>query len=166
MKPSRRFLGLCLCCLASVLPALAGDASFDRVVTVLSRHYHAKPMRGMGLLSLFSRPFTPSGVHGLSLAVFDDLEEPAEPGPSIEQGLTEAVAPGYTPFLRVASGPRHELTCVYLREDGKRFHLLLVNTEPGEAVVMGMRLDPEALRQWLDDPEGMSDSCTKRGQRN
>ena len=69
--------------------------------------------------------------------------------------------PSYIPFIRVLSSSRHELTCVYLRESGQSFDLLLVTAERREAVVVGMRLDAEAMAKWVDDPEGMSRSCGK-----
>ena len=163
MKPARSLLLACLCGLGALAPVQAADASFDRVVRALSQHYHAKPLAGLSLATFFMRPFTPSGVHGLSLAVFDKVQEPVGSSAGLEQDLQAALDPSYAPFVRLASVPRQELTRIYLREDGGRFHLLLVNTEAKEAVVIGMRLDPEALKQWLDDPEGMSRSTTSHG---
>jgi len=162
MKPSRSLL-LAALCLALALPASAGDASFHRLVGTLSRHYQTRPVAGLGFAAFVARLFTPSGVHRLSLAVFDEL--PEQKGPiedaTFERAVREAVDPSYIPFIRVISGPRHELTCVYLREAGKSFDLLLVTAQSREAVVVGMRLDPDAMAKWMDDPEGMSRKCGK-----
>jgi hypothetical protein len=160
MKPSRRLLGACLGCLVLASPLAAGEPSFDHLVTTLSRHYQAKPAAGLGLATFIARLFTPSGMHRLRLAVFDQVPEPAGEGGGdrLEQLVREAVDPSYSPFIRVTSNPRQQCTYVFLRQDGQRFDLLLVNAERRKAVVMGMRLDPEALQKWVDEPERMARS--------
>ena len=164
MTPSSRFLrALLLGSLLCALPARAGDASFNRVVKRLAATYHAKPLSAVGWATFFMRPFTPSGVHGLSVEVFEEVPTAVSGigGEAFEQGLREAMDPGYELFVRVRSASSQEATLIYLREAGRNCDLLLVSAERREAVVVGMRLDPEALQKWLADPGGMGRSWAK-----
>jgi hypothetical protein len=147
-----------LCGLLLALPLGASEPSFNKVRDCLSRRYHAQPVSGMGFLGAVARCFTPSGVHGLRMAVIDEAPEAQSLDEDFDRQLREAVDPSYAPFVRVVS--KHERVLIYLREAGRHFELLLVSAEPREAVVMAMRLDPEALQQWMDDPEGMSRKST------
>jgi hypothetical protein len=151
MTRSSRWL---LCGLLLALPLGAGEPSFNKVKACLVQRYRAEPVSGMGFMGLMARCFTPSGVHGFRMAVIEEAPEAQTLDEAFEKQLSEAIDPSYSPFVRVKS--ERERIFIYLREAGKRFDLLLVTAEPREAVVMTMRLDPSALQQWMDDPEGMS----------
>jgi hypothetical protein len=123
-------------------------------------------MAGLGFATFIARLFTPSGIHRLRLAVFDQVPDPGSEGggDGLEQLVREAVDPSYSPFIRFKSSPRQQGTYVFLRQDGNRFDLLLVNAARRQAVVVGMRLDPEALQKWVDEPERMARSGARASQ--
>lgn len=132
----------------------ASPRDFDRVVDKVAERYHKRPGWGCGLLSFLGRCFTPSGVHGLRMAYIEDA--PEVPAESLDGLLEGIVGSGFRPFVKVGSRRDHGCVHIYTQELGRDVELLLVSLEPKEAVVVQMRLEPEAFRAWLDDPEGMA----------
>jgi len=150
-----RLLALSLTSLLIAGPALAGDREFHDIVGRVAGAYHKKPMRMMGLVSWAARPFMPPGVSGLKLAVFEGVDPALQPGGRDFDTFMQGVAgPDYHPFVRVRSGRHSEQTYVYLREVKDASELLIVTLDPGEAVVVKVRLKPEAMKDWMDDPVG------------
>jgi hypothetical protein len=133
---------------------LARDHSFDRIARHLESHYQMKPVGGMWFAGFMARWFSPSGVHQLRLAVFEESENTAPRDDRFEAFLGEVVEPGYTPFIRVRSKQGAERTHIYTRDAGSGLDLLLVTTEAKEATVLAMHLDPQAMEEWLKDPAG------------
>jgi hypothetical protein len=132
----------------------ARTRDFDRIVDKVAERYHKRPGWGCGLLSFLGRCFTPSGVHGLRMAYIEDA--PEVPAESLDGFVEGAVGSGFRPFVKVRSTRDHECVHIYTRELGREVELLLVSLEPREAVVLQMRLEPEAFQAWLHDPEGMA----------
>lgn len=158
-RRSRLLAPLLAAAVLGAAPAWARTREFDRIVDRVSEHYHKRPGWGMGLLSFFGGWFAPAGVHDLRMAVIEDAPEPREE--PLDGFIEREAGPGFRPFVKVRSAKAHETTYIFARETGRNVDLLLVSLEPREAVVMEMRLEPEAFAQWLDDPEGMA----KRGGR-
>ena len=145
-----------LCLLLPFLPALAaaGDQQFDTLVDRMSDYCQKRPMWGMGLISFIANRFTPHGVAHLQMAVFDDI--PSTRGKSVEElttSLESVVGPDYQSFVRDRNNRSGEVSLIYVREAGKnRFEMLIVSIDPTDAVLMKMRLDPDAMRDWMDEP--------------
>lgn len=156
------FLMLGLGTLLAATPTFAGDREFHEIVDRVAGAYHKRPMRMMGLVSFVARPFMPPGVSGLHLAVFDGVNPALPPDShdfaSFMQGV---VGPGYHPFVRVRSGREPEQTYIYLHDAKDASDLLIVTMDASDTVVVKVRLKPEAMRDWMDDPVGQG-----RSQRN
>lgn len=144
---------LLLSALLMALPARAGDRDFDRLVDRLQTHYQKAPM-GMGFLGFIARCFSPSGISGLRMAVFDEVDS-APLGEDFDTFVQKTVGPERTPFVRV-SRRNGERVYIYLQPRGSKAELLLVAAEKHEAVVLKMRLDPERMQEWMANPEGMA----------
>jgi hypothetical protein len=153
--PAGRILALGLLSFILAAPsALSGDRDFQAIVSRLSVQYQKKPMRFMGLLTFIANRFTPSGVSHLKLAVFEDLNPSRHPADADIDAFVQSVVAGagFQPFVRVRSNRDGEQTLIYARETGKKLEMLIVSLERDEAVVLKMRLSPEAMDQWLDEP--------------
>jgi hypothetical protein len=136
------------------LAASAKDREFDAIVHRVSAQYHKRPMRFMGLLSFIANRFTPHGVSHLKMAIFEDLDLSRPPAdPQFDPFMQDLVGPSYQPFVRVLDKRSGERTLIYAREEDKEgLEMLIVSLEPDEAVVMKIRLDPDAVLEWVAEP--------------
>jgi hypothetical protein len=138
------------------LPAVAkaGDREFDMLVDHMSAYCQKRPMRGMGFISFIANRFTPHGVGNLQMAIFEDIPATGHsPVRDLESSLQNLVGPEYQSFIRDRNNHSQEVSLIYVRETGnKHFEMLIVSVERTEAVVMKMRLDPDAMEDWMDEP--------------
>ena len=135
----------------------AGDREFHAIVERIQSHYHKRPMRFMGLLSFVANRARPEGIRNIKLAVFEDLNSSRHPAdPDFDAFMQEIVGPEFHPFVRIRSRRDGEQTFVYARELDRDLELLVVSLEQNEACVVKMQVDPEGIRQWIDDPPEMS----------
>jgi hypothetical protein len=138
------------------LPAVgkAGDWEFDELVGRMSDYCQKRPMRGMGIINFIANRFAPHGVGHLQMAIFEDIPAAAHsPEQELESFLHNLVGPEYQSFIRDRNNHSQEVSFIYFREAGnKNFEMLIVSLERTEAVVMKMRLDPDAMHDWMDEP--------------
>lgn len=135
----------------------AGDREFHAIVERIQAHYQKRPMRFMGLVSFVANRARPEGVRGIKLAVFEDLDSARHPAdPDFEAFMQEIVGPEFHPFVRVLSRRDGEQTFVYAKGSGRDLELLVVTLDQDEACVVKMKVDPEGIRQWVDNPPAMS----------
>jgi hypothetical protein len=145
-------------------PAQAGDREFHEIVNRLATVYHKKPMPFMGFVSLVARFAQPQGVSGLKFAIFDDIDPALSPDEREFDGFMQSVVgPEFQPFVRVRSRRDHEQTYVYLRDLKDSSEMLVVTIDSSDAVVVKMRLKPEAMKDWMDDPVGQGKSSARNG---
>ena len=146
-----------LAALLSPSALAARDHEFDDVVHRIESHYHQHPLRHMGLVSFIANRSHTEGVRNMKIAIFDDLDPARYPTDkefeSILQGMADS---DMRPLIRTSSHRDGEQTCIYVREAGKDYDLLLVTLEREEATVIQMRLDPKAMNEWVDEPEKKS----------
>jgi hypothetical protein len=155
-----RFLMLLLAALLVSAPVIAGDREFHEIVQRIGATCHERPMRGMGLVSFIARPFMPSGVGGLKLAIFEGVNLTEQSCAQDLDSLMQNVAGStYYPFVRVHSKRDGEQTYIYLHEvKNGSSELLILSVDPGDTVVVKVRIKPEAMKDWMDDPVGQGRS--------
>jgi len=134
-------------------PALAGDREFHEIVNRLATAYHKKPMPFMGFVSFVARFAQPEGVSGIKFAIFDDIDSSLTPDQGeFDRFMQGIVGSEFRPFVRVRSHRDREQTYVYLRDAKDSSEMLVVTIDASDAVVVKMRLKPEAMKDWMDDP--------------
>ena len=156
------------CTIVAILtagPVRAADREFHEIVNRLAATYHKKPMPFMGFVSFVARFAQPQGVSAMKLAVFDDIDPSLSPDENEFDALMQGiVGSGFQPFVRVHSHREHEQTYVYLHNVKESSEMLVVTIDSSDAVVVKMRLKPEAMKDWMDDPVGESKhSACNRG---
>lgn len=145
--------------LVAGVPVQARDRAFSRLVDRLEAHYQKAPM-GTGFLGFLARCFSPEGVSGLRMAIFEEVDSRRAPlGADFDAFVQRTVGPDRTPMVRI-SRKDGERVYLYARPQGERVELLVVAAESTEAVVLSMKVDPERFQAWMEDPEGMA---RKRG---
>lgn len=150
---------LALAGLVLILPAAspAKDRQFSAIVHRIQTHYQKRPMRFMGLFCFVANRVRPAGIKNIKLAIFEDLDASRHPaGADLDSFMRGVAGPEFQPFVRVRSRRDGEQTFVYGRELGQDFELLVVSLEHNEACVVKLRVNPEEMSKWIDDPPGMS----------
>lgn len=136
--------------------AQAADRDFKAVVNRLQERYHTKA-KTFGFLGFLMRCFSPSGVSGLQMALFQDPQGASALEGDLGAYLRGVVEPGFRPFVQVRSNRTGHMAFIFAKE-GKagRMGLMIISTEPKQAVVMKMEIEPKIMAKWMDDPEGMA----------
>jgi hypothetical protein len=155
---NRRWLRPILLAALLLVPAAspAADREFRQIVDRLSEHYQKRPSRGMGFLGFLANCFSPTGVSRLKMAVFEDVKPERPLAGDFEGFLKATVGSGFHPFVTVRSNRDGEHVYIYAREVGERMDLLMVSAQRNEAVVLKVRLAPEALEKWMSEPGKMA----------
>lgn len=146
------------CAILAILiaaPVRAADREFHEIVERLAATYHQKPMPFMGFVSFVARFAQPQGVSGIKFAIFDDIDPSLSPNESeFDSFMQSIVGFEYQPFVRVRSRRDRERTYVYVHNVQDASEMLVVTIDSSDAVVVKMRLKPEAMKDWVDDPVG------------
>ena len=157
MKTRSKVLAGC-CLLLVLLPLLAvqsmaGDAEFRTLVNRVSTYYQKRPVPFMGLLCFAANRCNLHGITNLKMAIFEDVNSSRMPSAGeFDAFLQGLVGESYQPFVRVFDNHSGEQTFIYARECDKNFEMLIVSLERTEAVIIKMRVDPNAMSDWVDDP--------------
>ena len=88
------------------------------------------------------------------MAIFEDVNSPRMPrAEKTDSFIQSLVGASYHPMVRIYDNHSGEQTFIYAREcDKENYEMLIVSMERTEAVIIKMRLDPDAMRDWVDDP--------------
>ncbi len=145
--------------LAGTAPAQDG---FDGIVRSLESEYGAQRMRNplFGFAKFIVNVSRPHGVAGFDFALFEDLRL----RPAARQHFFDTVSRGagynWKPMVRVRSLHDGEEKAIFAQGLRRRMQLLVATYEPGEAIVVRLKLDPRTFSDWLDDPARMGDRAT------
>jgi hypothetical protein len=132
-----------------LLPLPVPASEFDWLVREFSRESGAKRVHVpfLGLANFVVKVGHPAGTSEMKLAIFErgDLEAPRF------TSLTDsAVGGSWKPMIRVRSR-NGESTNIYVRTDGKHLNLLIASLDDDEATFVQVRLEPQALMQFIDE---------------
>jgi hypothetical protein len=144
------------------LVANAGDRDFDQVVRRMESEYGQKRMYipFLGVANFFVKTIRPAGARDFKLAIFDDIDPYLHPSDKrLDEMITSIPGQGWSQFVRVQSKRSGERVHIYSRRVNKLWELLVTTLERNEAVIVRVRVDPEGLAKWVDDPVRMA--CRK-----
>jgi hypothetical protein len=135
-------------------PATARADDFDAVVRNVRAACGGKKVRipFLGLAGFATKLVRPAGVKSFKLAVFEDLTRAGDVsglGAAVERSL----GPGWRPLVRIRSGRGAEQTHVYAREAGDNLKLMIVTLDGEQATVIRVKVNPEALAKFAQDPK-------------
>jgi len=144
-------------CLAGAGFSQAADREFHDVVRVISQEFHTRPtsIPFFGLVNVFTETIRPAGTRHIDLAIFEHLSDHDRDGRNLAESIQSAVGRSWKPFIKVQSLRRgaEETVLVYMRQEGREWRLLITSVERDEATVVQLRLNPDALAKWMNDPE-------------
>ena len=138
-------------------PAQGVERDFQAVVGAIESHlgvHHTRiPM--MGFARLFVKASSPSGVHGLELATFEDLRYSPDKIRDFRNVVGDALGESWHTMVQVQAPWRKEYTGIFIKAEGAQFHMIIATIEAHEATVIEVQLSPSQWFEWLRDPDQM-----------
>ena len=149
----RRLLLIPVCFVALLVPVAVlagGGEGFDGVVrTIESRyHVHATRIPFLGLISFVSRKATSGGVSNLHLAEFEQFSAPLD-GQELNELCGSKLGPGWERVIRETSRNGETQTLIFMRPEGSRMGLFVVDLDGHEMDVVQVSVDPDHLNENL-----------------
>lgn len=139
---------------ALVIPTvvLAGSGEgFDGVVRSIESRYHVRASRipFLGLVSLIARKATHEGVSDLHVAEIDAFSGPVN-GDELNRMVEEKLGSGWERVVRETTRNGDQQTLVFMRPEGERMGLFVVDLDNKEMDVVQVSVDPNHLNEDLD----------------
>lgn len=134
----------------------AGDSSYRRIVSQLRSEYRAteQSLYGAGVLGeLAVALIRPAGVSKANFTILKELGVPRSHVTDFNRVVRSAVEAKWRPLVVHSSPLRSEWTHIYSQPDGKHIKLLIVNRARSDAFVAEVRIDPDRLSAFIDDPK-------------
>ncbi|HEY8055183.1 MAG TPA: hypothetical protein VIE13_04660 [Terriglobales bacterium] len=134
---------LCAANTAQASPRLDFNQLVDRVAVAL----HCRPQHPhlVGMVSFFARLSHPHEARGMHIAIFETH------GESNLDAVAGALDAGWTQIIRHDNYRDHEQARIFVRQDGKRFQMLIANLDDdGEAQLVTLEVAPGDLIHELD----------------
>ncbi len=158
----RKLLLIPICFVALVVPiavlAGGGQGGFDSVVNSIESRYHVQATRipFLGLISLISQRATQDGVGNLHVAEFGHFSAQVD-GEELNRMVEDKLGNGWERIIRETS--RHpsseatgrsgenadEETLIFMRPEGNRMGLFVVDLDGQEMDVVQVSVDPDHL---------------------
>jgi hypothetical protein len=129
-----------------VLAAGGSGTGFDAVVHGIESHYHVRATRipFMSLISGIAGISTHGGVRGLHVAEIEHLEGPVD-GAELTALVEQRVGHDWRRMIRETSGGGGEQTLIYVKSEGDRMGLLLVDLDRTEMNLVQLSVNPDRL---------------------
>jgi hypothetical protein len=126
--------------------AAGGEGGFDGVVRSIESRYSVRATRipFMGLMSFVSRCATHGAVGNLHIAEFERFTAPVD-GDELNALVEEKLGSGWERIIRDTRGHGDEQSLIFIRPEGRRMGLFVVDADRGEMDVVQVSVDPDHL---------------------
>lgn len=145
----RRLWLIPICFVALLIPVavLAGGGDgFDGVVHSIESRYGVRATRipFLGLISLIARKSTHEGVSNLHVAEFDRFDATVD-GDELNRMVAGKLGAGWERIIRETSRKGGEQTLIFVRPEGDRMGMFVVDLNGNEMDVVQVSVDPKHL---------------------
>lgn len=129
-----------------VVLAGGGESGFEGVVQSLESRYHAKAARipFPGLVRLIAKKASHDGVSELNVAEFEHVSGPVD-GDELKRMVEEKLGPGWERTIRETSRHGRDQTLIYMRPEGAKMGMFVVDLDGQELDVVQVAVDPERV---------------------
>jgi len=145
----------------------SGEGGFDGVVHSIEGRYHVHATRipFLGLMSFVARKATHGGVGNLHIATFESFQGPVD-GDELNAMVEQKLGAGWERMIRETSRHGCEQTLIFIRPEGPRMGLFVLDADGHELDVVQVSVDPAHLdddighyrhRHWEADDDSESD---------
>lgn len=148
----RKLVLIPVCFFALALPVvvLANGAGggFDSVVNTIEARYgvHAQRIPFLGLISLISHKATNGGVNGMHIAEIEDFHANVD-GQELNDIVQQRLGGGWERVIRETSRRSNNQTLIFMRPEGRRMGLFVLDLDGHEMDVVQVSVDPEHLNE-------------------
>lgn len=128
---------------------------FDAISKHLKLRYQAKKksIPFLGLAKFAVRIVKPAGVKSINLSLFEDLKNTGDlTGNELSGLMRNALSQEWQPLVSVRQRNGEQLY-IYAAEAGKDVKLAVLVINQREAVLARVKVDPQALRRFMDNPK-------------
>jgi hypothetical protein len=151
----KRYFGSLLLCSLLMLSGFGHAGEMDRVVHSVEgqlgvRHTHI-PMLGFAMFA--GKVATGFQMPGVKLAVFANESLADRSAAELEQAVTTALGPEWTPIVKSTSRHGDEQNWIYLKDEGKQVQMFIATMEKGELSLIQVKASERQLRRWIEDKE-------------
>ncbi len=124
------------------------EGGFDQVVSSIEARYHVHADRIplLGLVSFVARSSTHDGVRGMHVAEIEDFHAQVS-GEELNMLVQEKLGAGWERVVRETSRTGESQTLIFMRPDGSRMGLFVLDLDGSEMDVVQMSVDPEHLAE-------------------
>lgn len=142
--------------------ASSGERGFDGVVNAIETRYHVRATKipFMGLVSFIARGASHGAAANLHVAEFEDFHADVD-GQELDRLVEERMGEGWSRVVRETSKAGHEQTLVFMRDEGSRMGMFVVDKDGGELDVVQVSVDPahidSELGKYTHHKDGDSD---------
>lgn len=153
-----RFLPAILLLLGVICrPASGAERDFQAVVGAIEGRLgvHRTHIPILGFAKLFVKASTPSRLHGLELATFEDLRYSPDRIGDFRNIVSAALGDSWHTMVQVQAAGRREYTGIFIKGQGGQFRMLIATIEAQEATVVEVQLSPSQWFDWLSNPARM-----------
>lgn len=139
---------------------------FDVIAKHLKTRYQAKKrsIPFFGLAKFAIRIIKPAGVKSIDVSLFEDLKNTNElPDNELSGLMRNALSAEWQPLVSVRSRNGDQVY-IYATEAGKDLKLAVLVINQREAALARVKINPDALRKFLDDPKILGISLSDNSQ--
>jgi hypothetical protein len=151
-----------LACIAAILLfastlVVAADRDVKTVTRAIESHYGVKHHGLPWIARIAMKPALWGSGTKLDLAMFENLPDLTKSnGLEVDGLMSSSLGSEWSRFIRVESRKTGERAVIYVRNVGDKLEMMITSIEPDEAVVLKLRVKPEEMQKWMDDPEEMA----------
>lgn len=144
------FFGSLICTFTLFVPVVVlaggGESGFNAVVDTIELRYHTHATRIplLGLISLISRKATHDGVGSIHVADFENFPAGID-GSELQQIVEEKLDSGWEQVVRETSRHGGEQTLIFMRPEGNRMGLFVLDKDNNDLDVVQVSVDPAHL---------------------
>ena len=115
----------------------------------MTYHVRATRIPFMGLVSFVSRKATGDGVSNMHMAEFDDFTASLD-GEDLTRMVEEKLGPSWAGMVRETSRGGREQTLVFMRPEGSRMGLFVLDSDGHELDVVEASVNPDHLNATIE----------------
>jgi hypothetical protein len=158
-RPERLFIhALILLAILSIssasAPAQQRGGGFDAIAKHLKTRYQArkKGIPFLGLAKFAIRIVKPAGVKSINVSLFEDLKNTSGlPDGELSGMMRDSLSAEWQPLISIRQRNGDQIY-IYATEAGKDIKLAVLAINQTDAVLARVKVEPNALRKFLDNP--------------
>jgi hypothetical protein len=135
--------------------AFSLDRDVKKVATALQQQYGVKFHKLPLIARIVMKPALWGKGVKVDIVTFEGFSPDRTNLEQIESAMKDALGSDWSWFIRSTSKKTHERAVMYVRGVGDSFDMMIVSIEPSEAEVVKVRLKPNEMKKWMDEPDEM-----------